>query len=302
MLTFGQRTFKLITQAIRNLDFAVGFKGKEHREMNCKFGVLFADGRLAVVLMMAVTFLAMVSSSHAFQEDIIGAWPMDEGVGKTVGDFMGNHSDSEIIGDAEWVEGRFGKALRFDGSGGHVLISFDPKFAVLNQDDFTFALWFKAEALPGDRGTWIAGFQQTDANGTGRTWMGLQDGTDLVYSALGNIRPVGAMPEADKWCHFTLVVYEDGAGDTLQLYSDGVLQTEEPLSVEDCEGDYLIGCHKNLNAVNSWEGVLDEVVIIRKALTETEVNQLMNDGVVHALAVDGRGKLATNWGYLKSHN
>ena len=145
MLTFGQRTFKLTTQAIRNLDFAVGFKRKEHREMNCKFGVLFADERLAIVLMIAVTFLAMVSSSHAFQEDIVGAWPMDEGVGNTVGDFVGNHSDSDIIGDAEWVEGKFGSAIEFDGMDDCVEVEDSDS---LNPKEITIALWVKLGEVP----------------------------------------------------------------------------------------------------------------------------------------------------------
>lgn len=129
--------------------------------------------------------------------------------------------------------------------------------------------------------------------------MGLRDGSDLVYSAIGNIRPEGTVPEVGKWHHFALVVTEGGANDNLLLYSDGEMIMEMPLSVEDCEGDYLIGCHKNLTEVNSWEGLIDEVVLINKALTPDELNQLMNDGVSATLAVDRRGKLATTWGNLR---
>jgi hypothetical protein len=241
----------------------------------------------------------ITSSSLAFKENIVAAWLMDEGSGKAVKDFTGNFSDGEISGKAEWVDGKFGEALRFDGSGGHVQISFSPKSQVLNESDFTFAFWFKTETLPTDRGTWIAGFQQMDANGTGRTWMGLQSDTNVPYSALGNIRPVGAVPEVDQWSHFAVVVEEAGASDNLRLYSDGTLVTEQPLSVETSEGDYLIGCHKNLNAVNSWEGIIDDVVIINKALTAEELGQLMNSGVQGVLAVKSRGKLTTTWGYLR---
>jgi hypothetical protein len=248
------------------------------------------------ISVVMVILLMTIGPGLAFKEDIVAAWLMDEGSGKTVKDFVGNYSDGEINGKAEWVDGKSGKALRFDGSGGHVQVPFNPEFQVLNETDFTFALWFKTETLPTDRGTWIAGFQQMDANGTGRTWMGLQDSTDMVYSALGNIRPTGAVPEVDQWCHFALVVEEAGAGDNLKLYSNGKLETEMPLSVETSEGDYLIGCHKNLSADNSWEGVIDDVVIIAKALTEEELEQLMNNGLSGILAVESRGKLTTTWG------
>jgi hypothetical protein len=224
---------------------------------------------------------------------------MDEGSGKTVRDYMGNYGESGIEGKAEWVEGKFGKALSFDGSGGHVQVKFEPDLQLLNESDFTFALWFKSETLPGERGTWIAGFQQMDGNGTGRTWMGLQDGTELVYSALGNIRPLGALPEVDRWHHLAIVVTEDGANDSLQLYSDGILMTEEPLSIETSEGDYLIGCHKNLSATNSWEGAMDDIVLIGKALAPEEVRDLMNNGALGVLSIESQGKLATTWGHLR---
>ena len=255
---------------------------------------------LSILTSAAIAILlAITHSGFAFEEDIIAAWLMDEGSSKVVKDYMGNFSDSEINGKAEWVNGKFGKALQFDGSGGHVLVPFNPEFQMLNVSDFTFALWFMTETLPKDRGNWIAGFQQTDLNGTGRTWMGIQADTDAAYTALGNIRPLGSVPEVDKWHHLALVVKEDGASDTIQVYSDGQLITEEPLSVEDCEGDFLIGCHKNLDAINSWEGILDEIVIISKALTPEEVKQLMDDGVSGVLAVHSPGKLMSTWGSLR---
>ena len=257
---------------------------------------------LAIIVSFLVIMLFLsIESGYAFGENIVAAWLMDEGSGKFVTDYMANYDDAPIEGKAEWVDGKFGGALEFDGSGSHVQVPFSAAAHVLNQSDFTFAMWFKAEALPDDRSAWIAGFQQMDNNGTGRTWMGLQDGTNLVYSALGNIRPLGTAPEVGVWSHFALVITEDGANNNLQLYSDGVMITEMALSVEDCEGDYLIGCHKNLNALNSWEGAIDEVVMLNKALEPDELNQLINDGVSTILAVEGRHKLATTWGNLKSY-
>jgi len=126
--------------------------------------------------------------------------------------------------------------------------------------------------------------------------MGIQDGTEAMYSALGNIRPLGAVPEVGRWTHFASVVEEDGDNDTIRIYSDGELMTEEPLSVETCEGNYLIGCHKNLQAINSREGILDEVVLISKALTEEELSDLMTRDVQGILAVESRGKLALDLG------
>jgi hypothetical protein len=52
--------------------------------------------------------------------------------------------------------------------------------------------------------------------------------------------------------------------------------------------------------VNFWEGLIDEMVIVNKALSENEINQLMAKGASGILAVDIRGKLAATWGDLKN--
>ena len=255
---------------------------------------------LSTLVSAAIVILfALTGSSFAFRENIIAAWLLDEGSGKVAKDSTGNFSDGEIIGKAEWMDGKFGKALRLDGSTGHVQIPFNTEFQMLNTGDFTFAAWFNTETLWDKRGTWIAGFQQMDANGNGRTWMGIKDG-NMTYSYLGNNNTFGVPPEIGQWYHFAIVVKEEGAIDTLQVYSNGKPE-EAPsmLGVETCEGDLLIGCHKDKNAVNFWEGLIDEVVIINKALTEEEINELMNNGVGGILAVESRDKLTTTWGYLK---
>ena len=46
-------------------------------------------------------------------------WPMDEGTGVLAGDVIGGH-DGSLVGGASWVDGLFGKAIRFDGTTGFV--------------------------------------------------------------------------------------------------------------------------------------------------------------------------------------
>ena len=46
-------------------------------------------------------------------------WPMDEGTGVLAKDVVGGNNGS-LIGGASWMDGRFGKAIRFDGTSGFV--------------------------------------------------------------------------------------------------------------------------------------------------------------------------------------
>jgi len=47
-------------------------------------------------------------------------------------------------------------------------------------------------------------------------------------------------------------------------------------------------------------GLVDEVVVFDRAISEDEVNELKDSGLVVAMAVDARGKLALQWAGLKS--
>jgi len=67
--------------------------------------------------------------------------------------------------------------------------------------------------------------------------------------------------------------------------------------MEDSEGSYFIGCHKDLT--NFWDGIIDEVVLFNKALSEDEIKELMTSGVTSVLAVQPKGKLALRWGDIK---
>jgi len=253
------------------------------------------------ILALMIALLAFTNSSYAFRGNIVAAWLMEEGSGNAVVDFTGNHDDGVITGTAEWVDGRFGKALRFDGSTTYVQIPFNTKFQVLNEGDgFTFAAWIKTEVLASKRGNYIAGAQQMDLNGDGRTWMGLYDVADEAYCYLGNARTLGAPAVVDEWYHFAVVITEEGDIDTVQIYSNGKAERDlQNYGVETCEGDYLLGCHKAFNVVNFWEGLIDDVVLISKPLTESELSELMSKGVAGVLAVDGRDKLAATWGQIR---
>jgi len=251
--------------------------------------------RLFSVIFVAMVIFMMIGSSHAFVENIVAAWTFDEGVGDVVNDVSGNGNDGVIEGGAMWKDGRFGKALDFDGSTGYVEIPFDESMRVLNASDFTTAAWFMADDIPAEN---KEVFQQGDKNGTGRTWIFVHS-TNEIRSFLGNATTgAGIGVEAGEWYHGAVVVTEDGANDTVQLYINGeIAGAALPQSMEDSEGSYFIGCHKDLT--NFWDGIIDEVVLLNVALDDAQVQQLMNEGIEQVLAVKPTGKLAVCWGSVK---
>ena len=64
------------------------------------------------------------------------------------------------------------------------------------------------------------------------------------------------------------------------------------------EGDFLIGRHKK--GIAPWLGDIADMVIVRRALSQAELKELMNKGLAQVLAVQPLGKLTTTWGIVKT--
>jgi hypothetical protein len=255
--------------------------------------------KLCVLTFVGVLILMGTGLSYAFRENIVGAWLFDEGSGKVAKDHSGNGNDGEIKGKAEWVKGVFGKAMRFDGST-YVEIPFSQSLKVLNQTDFTLAAWFYSEELPPPE--WVeAVFQQGDKDGIGRTWLYIhRDSGGEIRSYLGGTTTSSGVKveEEGKWHHAALVVKEGGAQDQSLIYVNGKAEAQSnTISIEDSEGNFFIGAHKAIKGF--FIGVIDEVVLINKALSEDEIQDLMEKGVKGVLPVRGGGKLTVYWGDLK---
>ncbi|MFC1714905.1 LamG domain-containing protein [Candidatus Poribacteria bacterium] len=250
------------------------------------------------VVLGVIFILLMAGSSYALKDNMMAAWTFEDEGDDFIHDVSGNGNDGAFIGGVEWTDGKFGEALRFNGTASHIELPFADSINVLNKSDFTFATWFVTDEVPASNRVVL---QQLDLNGTGRTWLYIVGGTAEVATHVGGTRTssgVNAIP--GEWHHAAVVVTEGGGTDTVQVYVDG-----EPagapgkLGMEDSEGTFHIGAHKNA-ANNVWFGVLDEMVIFDKALSKAEINSLMTRGIVGVQAVDPTSKLAATWGNIKS--
>ena len=77
--------------------------------------------------------------------DPVAAWFFNEGIGPTVFDLSGTGNTGTFAGDPQWVPGKFGSALDFDGTGDCVLLGDD----FTSSDDFTIIIWCKMGAVSG---------------------------------------------------------------------------------------------------------------------------------------------------------
>ncbi len=102
----------------------------------------------------------------------------------------------------------------------------------------------------------------------------------------------------DEWHHIAIAV----AYPEVWLFIDGVDQgvQELPDNMVSIETSVLIGKRKPNNF--AFKGIIDEVGIFNVGLSEDDVNRIMNNGLIAALAVSPMSKLAASWGIIKTQH
>lgn len=95
---------------------------------------------VALVCLMSLTVLAY---TNVLEAGLVAYWPFDEGKGKDAKDASDNGNDGAING-AEWVDGKFGKALEFDGN--FVLVPNDDSYNFTKEQSFSIVLWINYES------------------------------------------------------------------------------------------------------------------------------------------------------------
>ena len=231
--------------------------------------------------------------------DAVGIWLFDEGQGDTVKDMSGNGNDGKLVGGGEWVDGKFGKAIKFNGANQCVEVPDSDSLDI--EDEVTILCWFWWEGA-GD--AWQTFVSKGPMSGTWENWAYFINSggrfTHFVINPNGQriwTNSPNNSFEPQKW-HFTAGVYD---GKSVKLYIDGKLVTNRPLSGKLVPNDFPLRIGHREGSTHWWNGVLDEVAVFRRALSEAEINEIMKKGLAKvALSVRPKGRLAALWGEVKA--
>jgi hypothetical protein len=78
------------------------------------------------LIYISLIILGLIFTSQSMAEidpaTVAGMWLFDDGAGDVATDASGNGLDADLIDGPQWVAGKFGGALEFDGGGAHVVI------------------------------------------------------------------------------------------------------------------------------------------------------------------------------------
>lgn len=211
----------------------------------------------------------------------IAYWNFDEGTGSTVysqGNCVSvcnanysNFSDPPTSSSGRTPEGRYDKALRFDGSNDHVNIGNDYQLRIPNQ--ITLSAWIRPEA--NDR-TIISKY---DTPSTASYRLHINSSNQIEFSLSSNGSTINTLTSTDTvavdgstWYH--VVATYDGAN--MKLFIDG--QADNTLArtggiFEGGENVIIGGSYQSNSLGRYFDGIMDEVRIYNYALNDSETGQ-----------------------------
>lgn len=250
-----------------------------------------------VILCSTLLCLVSIMSVQAAKLDLSSAWLFEENGGKVTNDIVGGH-DGEIKGSVEWVDnGKFGGALKFPGKGdSYIRIDHADVF---NSDPYTFVAWVKLNAASWQYVVWRNGDVWPEVNNVRHLdiWIHQDDYPVFMWHVNGQVGRIdGKTIVADGEWHHIAKVYD---GKKVQMFIDGELDGDAPSggTLDTSDSPIWIGARPGNVAAT---GLFDEVGFFTKALSEAQVNDVMDNGLENYAAVEATGKATTTWGLLKS--
>ena len=228
-------------------------------------------------LICLFSFVLLLSAAGNVSAELVAHWRFDEGSGTVAHDISGNGNDGTFNGDPQWVPGHFGYALEFDGTGDFLDCGNNPILALT--DAVSISAWIKVAVQNADH---KVGGNQDGANG-GYKMSVYSNKIEFEIRTAGNSAVLnrsvagGTLLEVDVWYHVT-GVYSLADG-YIRTYVNGELDREllttEALGAS--PGALMIGCEPFSTGQYNFNGVMDDIRVYNKALSEDEARYLGNN-------------------------
>ena len=244
----------------------------------------------SIIFILVCIGVAVPTHTAVDRDTIVGIWLFDEGISDGVKDASGNGHDGIVVGTPEVVDGKFGKALSFDGKG-KVEIPHHDRFSL---STFTLMAWINIEDI-------LSGWQMI---------VGKDDWPDRNYAMFvhkdgerlhcafntrrvdsGNFNSNATITDG-SW-HHVAFTYN---GEVERIYIDGDLDNDKRL-----EGDPRTTTVPVIIGEPPFRGIIDEVFIGNAAISEDDVRRTVEDGITKFILtpVEPAAKLATTWAAVK---
>jgi hypothetical protein len=225
----------------------------------------FGKGALVERTGEALTF--STSGATVLFNQTVGLWRLGEGTGNTTADESPNKNDGILINNSQWVDGKYGKALQFNGVDNRVTIA--DSASLRGMTSLTIEAWIKPNQV------------NIDSRPVQKKWNyflgiatynpGKVTFQPYVNSTCDNIQiDSNSNVTVNSWTHVVAVL--DKVNHSMKIYLNGVLDAESTGVYFDsvCNTNFSGG---DLTIGTIFNGSTDEVAIYNRALSADEVRQ-----------------------------
>jgi concanavalin A-like lectin/glucanase superfamily protein len=245
-------------------------------------------------LLLVSVAMAFGSSGVAVDKSLALYYSFDEEDPQAVKDHSQYGNDGVIEGKPEYVEGRIGSALQFDGT---IKVQAEHNDALNLTGAHTIAYWLKWDGTGASWSPFISKILIEDGvvKDNYHTWVGSDQIWDYYNAPHGYANAGTPIQLNNEWVH--LAITHDGK-EKISFHVNGELDNEGKLpttkACEECP--FRVG---EDGGGNRGAGALDELAIFNREFNADEIKELMAEGSKPFVAVDYAIKLTDTWGGIK---
>ena len=248
-------------------------------------------------------------------DGIVSTWTFDGDAEDDIEENDGELKGAPLKGGPVYVDGKFGRALKFDGVDDYVQIPDDKSLHL--PEGLTVTAWINvtvggdhaAICWKGEMIGWGANFsfRICTTSDTDMTWGRCVEGAEKYFAT------AGVIPATGEWVHVAQTCMAPGAPTNQRAYVNGEditdvtgqadnLTAEPPFLVFEGEPVELgvgRGYGGNVGDDRFFNGLIDEVGIWNRGLNVNEIEEVMTKGLPSSRSVNAHSKIATTWGKIK---
>jgi flagellin-like protein len=205
--------------------------------------------------------------------NLVAWYRFDESSG-TIANDETTRNDGNLVNGPQWVDGKYGKALSFDGVDDYAN---NPTVTGLSTSSISFLFWSK------QLGTRNFFMHPIGIFGAHSATIYIQPNSYNYYykfETISGVRYEGFIKTLDNDWHFIAATFD---GQKIRIYVDGNLEKEisAPGSIDKRDNSVFIGTTGlgSSSYGNYFYGIIDEVMIFNRALSDEEIKLLYEQGI-----------------------